>query len=101
MEARTGRTIELFSVADAGFAAYHTVGMTSITHGRAEDGVGKTAYGGKIVILKKRNRAGLMVGRSVGKSLAYGAQHGLFIIQGNTDARAGIRLSRADLIIGG
>ncbi len=95
------KTIEIYSVAGAGFAAYHSVGMTSIAHGGAQDGVGKTAFGGKIVVLKARNRKGAMVGGSVGKSLAYGAQHGLFIIQGNADARAGIRLSGADVIIGG
>jgi glutamate synthase (NADPH) large chain len=95
------RVIEHFAVAGAGFAAYHSVGMTSIAHGGAQDGVGKAAYGGKIVVLKERDRNGVLRGGSVGKGLAYGAQHGLFIVQGNADARAGIRLSGADIIIGG
>jgi glutamate synthase (NADPH/NADH) large chain len=37
----------------------------------------------------------------VGKSFAYGAQDGTFIVQGDADARCGIRLSGADLILGG
>jgi glutamate synthase (NADPH/NADH) large chain len=37
----------------------------------------------------------------VGKSFAYGAQRGLFLIQGDADARAGIRLSGADMVLGG
>jgi glutamate synthase (NADPH) large chain len=93
--------IELPAVAGAGFAAYQSDGMTSIAHGGSQDGTGKTALGGKVVVLKTANREGVMVGGSVGKGLAYGAQGGLFIIQGNADARAGIRLSGADLVIGG
>jgi glutamate synthase (NADPH/NADH) large chain len=89
------------AVAGAGFAAYHSKGMTSIAHGGSQDGTGKTALGGKIVVLKKANHMGIMVGGSVGKGLAYGAQGGLIIVQGNADARAGIRLSGADLVIGG
>ena len=38
---------------------------------------------------------------SVGKGFGYGAQHGLLVAQGDADARAGIRLSGADMIIGG
>jgi glutamate synthase (NADPH) large chain len=93
--------IEHSAVAGAGFAAYHSNGMTSIAHGGSQDGTGKTALGGKVVVLKTANKEGKMVGGSVGKGLAYGAQGGLFIIQGNADARAGIRLSGADLVIGG
>ena len=37
----------------------------------------------------------------MGKSFAYGAQRGQFIIQGNADSRAGVALSGADLVIGG
>ncbi|GGJ03228.1 glutamate synthase [Alicyclobacillus cellulosilyticus] len=88
-------------VAGNGFAAYHTAGMYSIAHGGAQDGVGKGAFGGKIVVLKHKGPDGIWRGGSVGKGLAYGAQRGLFIIQGNADARAGIRLSGADVVIGG
>jgi glutamate synthase (NADPH/NADH) large chain len=37
----------------------------------------------------------------VGKSLAYGAIGGLIIVQGDADSRACIRLSGADVVIGG
>ena len=92
---------QLPGVAGNGFAAYHTVGMISVAHGGAQDGVGKGAYGGRIVVLKGKAKGGVWRGGSVGKGLAYGAQRGLFIVQGNADARAGIRLSGADVVIGG
>jgi glutamate synthase (NADPH/NADH) large chain len=69
--------------------------------GGAQDGVGKCALGGEIHVLKARNDHGAWVGGHVGKSFAYGAQRGLFLIQGNADARAGIRLSGADMVLGG
>jgi len=84
-----------------GFAAYHTAGLNSTAYGGAQDGVGKAAFGGRIVVLKQRGPDGIWRGGSVGKGLAYGAGRGLFIIQGNADARAGIRLSGADVVIGG
>lgn len=95
------RTVVHDGVAGAGFAAYHTVGMTSVAHGGAQDGVGKAAFGGKIMVFKRRCADGVWRGGSVGKGLAYGAAHGLFLIQGNADARACIRLSGADIVIGG
>lgn len=95
------RHIEHDGVAGAGFAAYHMQGMTSIAHGGAQDGVGKASFGGRIMVFKRRCADGEWRGGSVGKGLAYGAAHGLFIIQGDADSRAGIRLSGADVIIGG
>lgn len=92
---------ETDDVGGNGFAAYHTQGMISIAHGGGQDGVGKAAIGGKIVILKQRGPDDVWRGGSVGKGLAYGAQRGLFLIQGDADARAGIRLSGADIVIGG
>jgi glutamate synthase (NADPH/NADH) large chain len=89
------------SVPGNGFAAYHADGIRAIVKGGAQDGVGKTAYGGRVAILKTKNRYGVFVGGSVGKGFCYGAQKGLFIVQGHADSRAGIRLSGADLIIGG
>ncbi len=89
------------SVAGNGFAAYNATGIHLRVEGGAQDGVGKGALGGKVIILKGLNERGRRVNGSVGKGLAYGAQRGLFIVQGNADARAGIRLSGADLIIGG
>jgi glutamate synthase (NADPH/NADH) large chain len=89
------------SVAGNGFAAYNGNGLHLRVEGGAQDGVGKTAFGGKVIVLKGKNRFGQRVNGSVGKGLGYGAQRGLFIIQGNADSRAGIRLSGADMIIGG
>jgi glutamate synthase (NADPH/NADH) large chain len=63
--------------------------------------MGKGALGGKVVVLKGMNHNGMLVDGSVGKSFAYGAQGGLFLIQGNADSRACIRLSGAEVLIGG
>lgn len=89
------------SVVGNGFAAYNATGVHLRVEGGAQDGVGKGALGGKVIVLKGLNRCGQRVNGCVGKGLAYGAQRGLFIVQGNADARAGIRLSGADIIIGG
>lgn len=89
------------SIPGNGFGAYNVEGITLIAEGGAEDGVGKTAHGGNIYVLKTKNKFGKSVGGSVGKGFGYGAQKGKLYIQGNADARAGIRLSGADMIIGG
>jgi glutamate synthase (NADPH/NADH) large chain len=51
--------------------------------------------------MKGRNRLGRRVNGSVGKSFAYGAQRGRFFVQGSADSRFCIRLSGADVVIGG
>ncbi len=89
------------SIPGNGFAAFHADGIQARVIGGAQDGVGKTAFGGKVSILKAGNRFGVRINGSVGKGFCYGAQAGLFIVQGDADSRAGIRLSGADLIIGG
>ncbi|MFZ5823209.1 MAG: glutamate synthase-related protein [Bacillota bacterium] len=89
------------SVAGNGLAAWSTEGVSIKVSGGAQDGVGKGMLGGKVVILKSPNRYGGWVGGSVGKSFAYGAQKGLFIFQGEADSRCGIRLSGADMVVGG
>ena len=89
------------SVVGNGFAAYNATGMHLRVEGGAQDGVGKGSLGGKVIILRGLNRHGVRINGCVGKGLAYGAQRGLFIVQGNADSRAGIRLSGADVIIGG
>lgn len=96
-------TIELGegSIAGNGLAAFSTGAVSIRVQGGAQDGVGKGMLGGRVVILKNRNRRGQWVNGSVGKSFAYGAQRGLFVVQGDADARCGIRLSGADLILGG
>jgi glutamate synthase (NADPH/NADH) large chain len=89
------------SVAGNGLSAYSTDGVSVIVHGGAQDGAAKTALGGSMAVLKARNSAGTFVDGSVGKCFAYGAQRGRFLVQGGADARAGIRLSGADVLFGG
>jgi len=89
------------SVVGNGFACFNVDGVDLTVEGGAQDGVGKGALGGTIVILKGTNGDGKRVDGSVGKSFAYGAQGGTFFVQGNADSRAGIRLSGADVVIGG
>jgi glutamate synthase (NADPH/NADH) large chain len=72
-----------------------------LIEGGAQDGVAKGASGGRVAIMKGLNHDGLRIDGSVGKSFAYGAQKGLLIVQGNADSRACIRLSGADVILGG
>lgn len=89
------------SVPGNGLASFHAEGMRVSVHGGAQDGVGKTAFGGEVTILKSPGKHQQYINGSVGKSFCYGAQKGLFMVQGNADSRAGIRLSGADVIIGG
>lgn len=72
-----------------------------LVEGGAQDGVAKGAKGGTISVLKGLNHNGVRLDGSVGKSFAYGAQAGTFIVQGNADTRACIRMSGADVIFGG
>ncbi|QSV46632.1 glutamate synthase-related protein [Geobacter benzoatilyticus] len=83
-----------------GLAAFSIDRIDIRVEGGAQDGVGKCASGGSIVILKGENREGRRVGGTVGKGLAYGAQGGTFLIQGDADSRACIRLSGADVVFG-
>jgi glutamate synthase (NADPH/NADH) large chain len=63
--------------------------------------VAKTMLGGKVAVMKGRNRFGRRVNGSVGKSFAYGAQRGRLFVQGSADSRFCIRLSGADVVIAG
>ncbi|MFN2520378.1 MAG: glutamate synthase-related protein [Candidatus Limnocylindria bacterium] len=89
------------SVAGNGFAAYAADGVRLEIAGGAQDGAAKTALGGTVAILKAPNAAGRLVDGAVGKCFAYGAQRGRFYVQGRADARAGIRLSGAEIVFGG
>jgi glutamate synthase (NADPH) large chain len=89
------------SIPGNGLGAYNSSGINLEVHGGAQDGIGKTSFGGSIVILKSKGKDGNFYNGSVGKGFGYGAQKGLLVAQGNADARAGIRLSGADMIIGG
>jgi glutamate synthase (NADPH/NADH) large chain len=89
------------SIPGNGLGAYNSEGIDITVNGGGQDGVGKTSFGGTIHILKSKGKNGHYYNGSVGKGFGYGAQKGLLVAQGNADARAGIRLSGADLIIGG
>lgn len=89
------------SVPGNGLAAFNARGVNITVHGGAEDGVGKMSLGGKVAILKAPGKTRTFINGSVGKSFGYGAQKGLFLIQGNADSRACIRFSGADVVFGG
>jgi glutamate synthase (NADPH) large chain len=89
------------SIPGNGLGAYNSHGIHIHVDGGAQDGTGKTAFGGSILIFKAKGKDGKFYNGSVGKGFGYGAQKGLLAVQGNADARAGIRLSGADMIIGG
>ena len=84
-----------------GLAAFLDSPLDVMVEGGAQDGVCKSARGGRVTILKGLNHNGNWLDGSVGKSFAYGAQGGTFIVQGDADTRACIRLSGADVIFGG
>jgi glutamate synthase (NADPH/NADH) large chain len=89
------------SITGNGLGAYNCDGIHIEVCGGAQDGTGKTTFGGSIKVFKSKGRDGRFYNGSVGKGFGYGAQKGLLIAQGDADARAGIRLSGADMIIGG
>ncbi|WP_307479987.1 glutamate synthase-related protein [Cytobacillus purgationiresistens] len=89
------------SIPGNGLGAYNSFGINIEVAGGAQDGIGKTSFGGQILIFKSKGKDGKYYNGSVGKGFGYGAQEGLLVAQGNADARAGIRLSGADMIIGG
>jgi glutamate synthase (NADPH/NADH) large chain len=89
------------SVAGNGLAAFNVEGMKVVVEGGAQDGVAKSAFGGTVAVLKGRNPYGAYVDGSVGKSFAYGAIGGLLIVEGVADSRFCIRLSGADVVLGG
>ncbi len=89
------------SVPGNGLGAFVAEDIAITVEGGAQDGVAKGLRCGKVVILKGYNHDGARIDGAVGKGLAYGATGGLVIVQGNADSRACVRLSGADVIIGG
>jgi glutamate synthase (NADPH) large chain len=89
------------SVAGQGLGAFNSYGVSIRVEGGAQDGVGKTMLGGTVAVLKGRGAKGRRVNGSVGKSFAYGAQRGRLFVQGSADSRFCIRLSGADVVLGG
>jgi glutamate synthase (NADPH/NADH) large chain len=84
-----------------GLAAFLDAPLDVLVEGGAQDGVAKCARDGTVTILKGLNHNGERLDGSVGKSFAYGAQGGFFIVQGDADTRACIRLSGASIVFGG
>lgn len=84
-----------------GLGAFMDAPMDVLVEGGAQDGVAKGARGGTVSVLKGLNHNGKRLDGSVGKSFAYGAMGGQFIVQGNADTRACIRMSGADVVFGG
>ena len=89
------------SIAGNGFSAWLADPLDIIIEGGSQDGTAKGACGGRVAVMKGINHDGARIDGSVGKSFAYGAQKGTLIVQGNADSRACIRLSGADVVIGG
>jgi glutamate synthase (NADPH/NADH) large chain len=89
------------SVAGQGLGAFNAYGVRLRIEGGAQDGVGKAMLGGSIAILKGKGANGGRLNGSVGKSFAYGAQRGALYVQGSADSRFCIRLSGADVVLGG
>ncbi|MBB6098403.1 glutamate synthase (NADPH/NADH) large chain [Deinobacterium chartae] len=92
---------EAGSIPGNGLGAFNNAPVEILVDGGAQDGVGKSSLGGRITVLKGRNHQGGRVDGSVGKSFAYGAIGGRFLIQGNADSRFCVRLSGADVVLGG
>src|SRR6201999_2253906 len=89
------------SVAGRGLGAFNADGVAIRVEGGAQDGVGKTMLGGTIAVMKGKGANGRRLNGSVGKSFAYGAQRGKLYVQGSADSRFCIRLSGADVVLGG
>jgi glutamate synthase (NADPH/NADH) large chain len=89
------------SVAGQGLGAFNSYGVSIRVEGGAQDGVGKTMLGGTVSVLKGKGAKGQRLNGSVGKSFAYGAQRGRLFVQGSADSRFCIRLSGADVVLGG
>jgi len=100
-EAEVELRFDAGSVAGNGLGAFNLDPIRIVVEGGAQDGVGKSAYGGEIFVLKGKNPYGVYVDGSVGKSFAYGAIRGLFIVEGNADSRCCVRLSGADVVLAG
>ena len=89
------------SLAGNGFAAWTIDQIDILIEGGAQDGVAKGANGGRVAVMKGMNHDGDRIDGSVGKGFAYGAQGGILIVQGNADSRACVRLSGAQVVLGG
>jgi len=88
------------SVPGNGLCAFTTGNLDVVVEGGCQDGAAKGSEGGFLGVFKGQNLLGTHVDGSTGKSFAYGATDGLFMIQNMADSRACIRLSGADVVFG-
>jgi glutamate synthase (NADPH/NADH) large chain len=88
------------SVPGNGLLAFNIPGLTGIVEGGSQDGAAKGSAGGSLSVLKGRNLLGRLVDGSTGKSFAYGATGGFFLVQNMADSRACIRMSGAEVVFG-
>ncbi|MDW7771657.1 MAG: glutamate synthase-related protein [Desulfobulbaceae bacterium] len=88
------------SVPGNGLLAFNIAGVAGIVEGGSQDGAAKGSAGGSLSVLKGRNQLGRLVDGSTGKSFAYGATGGFFIVQNMADSRACIRMSGAEVVFG-
>ena len=89
------------SVPGNGLCAFNTASIEVIVEGGSQDGTVKGSMGGLLGVFKDQNLLGRYIDGSTGKSFAYGATGGLFMVQNIADSRACVRLSGADVIFGG
>jgi glutamate synthase (NADPH/NADH) large chain len=89
------------SVPGNGLCAFLSRGLQVLVEGGSQDGAAKGSIGGMLGVFKGQNLQGRHIDGSTGKSFAYGAIGGLFIVQNMADSRACVRLSGADVIFGG
>jgi len=89
------------SVPGNGLFAFGSPVLDVVVDGGAQDGTAKGASGGRLAVLKGVNLDGLRVDGSTGKSFAYGAVGGSFVVQHCADSRACIRMSGSDVVFGG
>ncbi len=88
------------SVPGNGLCAFNITSVDTCVTGGAQDGTVKGSYGGIVGIFKGINYLGNRVDGSTGKSFAYGAIKGKFLVQNMADSRACIRFSGADVVFG-
>jgi glutamate synthase (NADPH/NADH) large chain len=89
------------SVPGNGLCAFITKNLEVIVKGGSQDGAAKSSMGGLLGVFKDQNLLGRYIDGSTGKSFAYGAIGGLFMVQNMADSRACVRMSGADVVFGG
>ena len=88
------------SVPGNGLFAFNIHAVNGVVEGGSQDGAGKGSGGGALSVLKGKNLLGRLIDGSTGKSFAYGATGGLFMVQNMADSRACIRMSGAEVVFG-